>query len=108
MSRLFFASPLLRIYCSLIKFCLIFSFRPDGKQVSREHFLLALADVKTILIKATYSENTDVASIVSASIETAEPNGDGPFAQHVEQCQCPVGYVGTSCEDCAPGYTRSL
>lgn len=81
--------------------------RPDGKQVSREHFLLALADVKTILIKATYSENTDVASIVSASIETAEPNGDGPLAQHVEQCQCPVGYVGTSCEDCAPGYTRS-
>nr|XP_026490200.1 basement membrane-specific heparan sulfate proteoglycan core protein isoform X1 [Vanessa tameamea] len=81
--------------------------RPDGKQVSREHFLLALADVKTILIKGTYTSNTDVASIESASIDTAEPDGDGPMAQHVEQCQCPMGYVGTSCEDCAPGYTRS-
>nr|XP_032526331.1 basement membrane-specific heparan sulfate proteoglycan core protein [Danaus plexippus plexippus] len=81
--------------------------RPDGKQVSREHFLLALADVKAILVKATYSSNVDLASIVSASIETAEPNGDGPLAQHVEQCVCPRGYVGTSCEDCAPGFTRS-
>ncbi|CAH4038665.1 unnamed protein product [Pieris brassicae] len=80
--------------------------RPDGKEVSREHFLLALADVKTILIKATYTTNTEVASVVSASIETAESGGDGPLAQHVEQCVCPGGYMGTSCEDCAPGYTR--
>ncbi|CAH2103371.1 unnamed protein product [Euphydryas editha] len=81
--------------------------RPDGKEVLREHFLIALADVKTILVKATYSDNTDVASIVSASIDTAEPNGDGPLAQHVEMCQCPVGHMGTSCEDCKPGYTRN-
>ncbi|XP_045509969.1 basement membrane-specific heparan sulfate proteoglycan core protein isoform X5 [Colias croceus] len=80
--------------------------RPDGKEVSREHFLLALADVKTILIKATYTTDTEVASIASASIETAEAGGTGPLAQHVEQCVCPGGYVGTSCEDCAPGYTR--
>ncbi|CAK1554719.1 unnamed protein product [Leptosia nina] len=82
--------------------------RPDGKEVSREHFLLALADVKTILVKATYTTNTEVASVVSASIETAEPGGDGALAQHVEQCVCPGGYVGTSCEDCAPGFTRTL
>ncbi|RVE42173.1 hypothetical protein evm_013174 [Chilo suppressalis] len=80
--------------------------RPDGKEVSREHFLLALADVKAILIKATYTNNAQVASLVSASIDTAEPNGNGPAALHVEQCVCPRGYIGTSCEDCAPGFTR--
>ncbi|XP_068617476.1 basement membrane-specific heparan sulfate proteoglycan core protein isoform X3 [Battus philenor] len=81
--------------------------RPDGKEVSREYFLLALAHLKNILIKASYTSN-DVASISSATIETAEPNGNGPLALHVEQCVCPVGYIGTSCENCAPGYTRSL
>lgn len=84
----------------------IFLSRPDGIAISREHFLLALADVKAILIKATYTTNNQLASLDSASIDTAEPNGYGPPALHVEQCVCPRGYVGTSCEDCAPGYTR--
>lgn len=81
--------------------------RADGKDVSREHFLLALADVKTILIKASYSPDVQLATPLTASIETAEENGDGPMALHVEKCVCPEGYAGTSCEDCAPGYTRS-
>ncbi|VDM50635.1 unnamed protein product [Toxocara canis] len=25
----------------------------------------------------------------------------------IEQCVCPPGYIGTSCEDCAPGYSRT-
>ncbi|XP_048488585.1 basement membrane-specific heparan sulfate proteoglycan core protein isoform X3 [Plutella xylostella] len=81
--------------------------RSDGKEVQRESLLLALADVKTILIKATYTANTELASLVSASIDTAEYGGNGPQALHVEECVCPAGYLGTSCEDCAPGYTRS-
>lgn len=74
--------------------------------MQRESLLLALADVKTILIKATYTANTELASLVSASIDTAEYGGNGPQALHVEECVCPAGYLGTSCEDCAPGYTR--
>lgn len=81
--------------------------RPDGKEVAREHLLLALADVKTILIKATYTSDGQAASLVRASIDTAEVGGTGQPAFHVEQCDCPRGYIGTSCEDCAPGYTRT-
>ena len=27
-------------------------------------------------------------------------------ANHVEQCDCPDGYVGQFCESCAPGFHR--
>ena len=32
--------------------------RQDGQSPNREHFLMALADVEAILIKATYTTNT--------------------------------------------------
>ncbi|XP_053624887.1 basement membrane-specific heparan sulfate proteoglycan core protein isoform X4 [Plodia interpunctella] len=80
--------------------------RVDGKEVPREQFLLALADVKTILVKARYDRGNQLAYLSRASIETAEPGGSGPVALHVEQCVCPREYIGTSCEDCAPGYKR--
>lgn len=32
--------------------------RQDGQKANREHFLMALADLEYILIKATYTTNT--------------------------------------------------
>lgn len=82
--------------------------RPDGNHVQREHFLMALADVEAILIKATYTTTTETTSLSDVSLVTASEHytGSNVRATEVEQCVCPQGHTGLSCEDCTPGYSR--
>ena len=43
------------------------------------------------------------------SLDIAEERNTGQErALAVEQCSCPRGYKGLSCEDCDTGYTRSI
>ncbi|XP_039074704.1 basement membrane-specific heparan sulfate proteoglycan core protein isoform X3 [Hyaena hyaena] len=82
--------------------------RPDGQPATREHLLMALADLDELLVRATFSSMPRAASISSVSLEVAQPGPpEGPQALEVEECRCPPGYVGLSCQDCAPGYTRT-
>ncbi|KAJ6656843.1 hypothetical protein lerEdw1_003174 [Lerista edwardsae] len=82
--------------------------RPDGQPATREHLLMALADLDEILIRATYSTDMLSASIAGVSLETAVPAHTSlPRALEVEECRCPPGYQGLSCQDCASGYTRT-
>ncbi|KAK6617380.1 hypothetical protein RUM43_014389 [Polyplax serrata] len=82
--------------------------RHDGKPANREHLIMALADLKSILIKATYTTITKQASLSRVSLDVAEERNTGQQrAVEVEHCQCPVGYRGLSCEDCDIGYTRT-
>ncbi|XP_060518138.1 basement membrane-specific heparan sulfate proteoglycan core protein isoform X3 [Cylas formicarius] len=83
--------------------------RNDGLRTDREHLLMALADVSAIYIKATYFTNTQEAALMNVSLDIASERNTGSFerALEVEQCYCPTGYAGLSCEDCAYGYTRS-
>jgi hypothetical protein len=47
-------------------------------------------------------------SLADVSFELAvDRDTQGERAWAVEECRCPTGYVGLSCEDCAPGYDRS-
>ncbi|XP_034337833.2 basement membrane-specific heparan sulfate proteoglycan core protein isoform X5 [Magallana gigas] len=80
----------------------------DGSATTREFLLMALADLDAILIRATFTRDTDEASIRDVVMDIAEDRVTGQGrASTVEQCQCPRGYKGLSCEDCDVGYTRS-
>lgn len=83
--------------------------RSDGNTVNREHLLMALADVSDIFIKATYTTVTEEAALSHVSLDIATEQNTGSYqrAVEVEQCACPIGHEGLSCEDCAPGYKRS-
>ncbi|XP_067214275.1 basement membrane-specific heparan sulfate proteoglycan core protein isoform X33 [Linepithema humile] len=83
--------------------------RNDGTQADREHLLMALADVQAIRIKATYTTHTDETALSFVSLDTAEKTNTGKArAVEVEECTCPTGYRGLSCEDCDVGYTRAI
>ncbi|XP_077403626.1 basement membrane-specific heparan sulfate proteoglycan core protein isoform X2 [Vanacampus margaritifer] len=82
--------------------------RPDGMPATREHLLMVLADLDDILIRASYYTEMRSSSISDISMEVSVPNYSGlAQALEVEQCRCPPGYQGLSCQDCAPGYTRT-
>ncbi|XP_035226040.1 basement membrane-specific heparan sulfate proteoglycan core protein-like isoform X3 [Stegodyphus dumicola] len=82
--------------------------RSDGQPATREHLLMTLADLDAILIKATYTGGTSSASLADVSLTIAVDRPmDMGRAFAVEQCRCPIGYSGLSCEDCDAGYTRS-
>ncbi|XP_051735859.1 basement membrane-specific heparan sulfate proteoglycan core protein isoform X14 [Ctenopharyngodon idella] len=82
--------------------------RPDGMPATREHLMMVLADLDDILIRASYHTEMRSSSISGVRMDIAVPRYTGlARALEVEQCQCPPGYRGLSCQDCAPGYTRT-
>ncbi|KAH8286775.1 hypothetical protein KR018_007424, partial [Drosophila ironensis] len=81
--------------------------RGDGHFANREHVLMALSDIKAIYIKATYTTSTQEGSLRQVTLDTATTTNLGTQrALEVEECRCPAGYIGLSCESCAPGYKR--
>lgn len=82
--------------------------RSDGQVVNRQHLLMALSKIDAIYIKATYTTSTKEGALTHVSFDTAAPNNVGTAqAVEVEECRCPEGYTGLSCERCAPGYKRN-
>lgn len=80
----------------------------DGNHVQRAQFLMALADVDAIFIKATYTTTTVLTALSEVSLDTATSRytGSSVRATEVEQCVCLPGHTGLSCEECTPGYSR--
>ncbi|KAL7987770.1 hypothetical protein Chor_006689 [Crotalus horridus] len=77
--------------------------------VTREDFMDVLYNIHYILIKATHGRFMRQSRISEISLEVASTGNVSrrtPSAQLIEQCNCPVGHFGFSCEACSPGFYR--
>lgn len=69
------------------------------RPASREEIMMALEDVSHILIKLEYNEGILNTTITDIEMDSAAvPDGGLGIANYVEECSCPVGYSGMSCE----------
>uniref|UniRef100_H2ZIA5 Laminin subunit alpha-2 n=1 Tax=Ciona savignyi TaxID=51511 RepID=H2ZIA5_CIOSA len=86
----------------------------SNKNVTRDEFSLILQNVNSILIKASYGFLMDQSRLSEVYLDVAVAGVTGrgdsatdlPPAYGIEECICPPGYSGLSCQNCMAGYMR--
>ncbi|KAK2106122.1 Basement membrane-specific heparan sulfate proteoglycan core protein [Saguinus oedipus] len=79
----------------------------SGRPVQRAELLQVLQSLEAVLIQTVY--NTKMASVglsdiaMDTTVTYATSHGR---AHSVEECRCPIGYSGLSCESCDAHFTR--
>lgn len=80
-------------------------------KLSKLEFLNVLSDIQGILIRAVYHDKQQTTSISNIKLTTVTDKPSSVAQKkvqtNIEQCFCPMGYTGTSCENCKHGFTRN-
>jgi coxsackievirus/adenovirus receptor len=93
----------------------IYSFKLDPEtpgpgwqpRLTKNQFMKLLSDLKSIKIRGTFTPD-GTTYLDNVFLETARKLPDrGPPDGGVEQCECPKGHAGLSCENCAEGFMRA-
>uniref|UniRef100_A0A8C8K1V3 Laminin, alpha 1 n=1 Tax=Oncorhynchus tshawytscha TaxID=74940 RepID=A0A8C8K1V3_ONCTS len=79
-----------------------------GQRVDRDELMTVLADLAGLRIRGHLNASAEGALRLSTvSLDMADIRAANPVqARDVEQCECPWGYLGTSCEFCSSGFYR--
>lgn len=83
-----------------------------GDPVTRIQFMSVLSDIESVLLRGTYHTDQSEAFLERATFYTGEISNSNEITNFnenfnfVEECDCPPGYSGLSCETCNFGYVR--
>ena len=77
----------------------------NSEAASAEDLLAVLSSLDGLYITAAFNTSVILSSIHLDTVQ--ESAGDSEEVTWVEQCDCPTGYDGLSCEACSSGYARS-
>lgn len=80
-----------------------------GDPVTRVQFMSVLGDIEAVLLRATYHTDQLECKLHKSMLYVGEKEllVDEGSSSFVEECECPRGYTGNSCEECTFGHVRT-
>lgn len=78
-----------------------------GDHVSRSQFLSVLSNIESVMLRGSFHTDQAESILIRASLEFSKGTKNEVRSNLVEQCTCPIGYIGLSCETCDFGYVRA-
>uniref|UniRef100_A0A5K3FHX5 Laminin subunit alpha-1 n=1 Tax=Mesocestoides corti TaxID=53468 RepID=A0A5K3FHX5_MESCO len=81
-----------------------------GRPATIVDIMTVLSNVSRLYVKARYTDDQAYTELRRVALERAErgkvTTGMPQGVRTVEECRCPPGHTGTSCEECEAGYWR--